>query len=249
MRIIAISVSVLYNAAIALAFYWRVREVMRRGTQAALRLREPRDPRDPRPRNLDLIPFYIARVMEPIATKGCKQSLLTEGCKQSLLTEGCKQSLLNPVFEQAALERERVRALTLMRHRLIVESLNDDLRPRPHPEYEKVASLCKSMGVVVEARPLMRGIYEDREMVERFPAFHILLDGEWEMTVYTAADVEEGLYSISGQGSPQGSPQGNPQGRRAAEPGFWSSLFARVLGWPQMPPIRRRVRVLGSEGL
>lgn len=234
MRIIAISVSVLYNAAIALAFYWRVREVMRRGTQAALRLREPRDPRDPRPRNLDLIPFYIDLVMEPIATKGCKQSLLTEGCKQSLL---------NPVFEQAALERERVRALTLMRHRLIVESLNDDLRPRPHPEYEKVASLCKSVGVVVEARPLMRGIYEDREMVERLPAFHILLDDEWEMTVYTAVDVEEGLYSISGQGKPARA------GADAQKPGFWSSLFARVLGRLREPQIRRRVRVLGSEGL
>ena len=207
---------------------------MRRETQRA---QTPRLGNQGQGQGLGLDPFYTSPIMDPIATKGCKQSLHTEGCKQSLH---------NPVFEEAALERERVRALTLMRHRLIVESLNDDIRPRPHPEYEKVASLCKSMGVVVEARPLMRGIYEDREMVERFPAFHILLDGEWEMTVYTAADVEEGLYSISGKGTPQGS----PQGRRAGEqPGFWSSLFARVLGWPQMPPIRRRVRVLGSEGL
>ena len=153
----------------------------------------------------------------------------------------------NPVFEQAALERERTRGLNIMRHRLLVESLYDDERPRLSPEYEAVASLCKKVVVGHEIRPFMRGVYEDREMVERFPAFHILLDGEWEMTVYTAVDVEEGLYSISGKGTPQGSPQGSPQGRQA--PGFWSSLFARVLGWPQMPPIRRRVRVLGSEGL
>ena len=151
----------------------------------------------------------------------------------------------NPVFEQAALERERTRGLNIMRHRLLVESLYDDLTPRPSPEYEVVASLCKKVVVGHEIRPFMRGIYEDREMVERFPAFHILLDEEWEMTVYTAADVEEGLYSISGKGSPQGT----PQGRRAGGSGFWSSLFARVLGRPQMPQIRRRVRVLGSEGL
>ena len=183
---------------------------------------------------LGLDPFYTSLVMDPT---------LTNGCKQSLHTEGCKQSLHNPVFEQAAIERERVRGLNLMRHRLMVESLNDDIRPRPHPEYEKVSALCKSMGVVVEARPLMRGIYEDREMVERFPAFHILLDGEWEMTVYTAVDVEEGLYSISGQGKPVRA------GADAQKPGFWSSLFARVLGRLREPQIRRRVRVLGSEGL
>lgn len=152
------------------------------------------------------------------------------------------EPIANPVFEQAALERERTRGLNIMRHRLLVESLYDDERPRSSPEYEAVASLCKKVVVGHEIRPFMRGVYEDREMVERFPAFHILLDGEWEMTVYTATDVEEGLYSISGQGSPQGT-------RRAVEPGFWSSLFARVLGRSQMPPIRRRVRVLGSEGL
>ena len=157
--------------------------------------------------------------------------------------------IANPVFEQAALERERTRGLNIMRHRLLVESLYDDLTPRPSPEYEAVASLCKKVLVGHEIRPFMRGIYEDREMVERFPAFHILRDGEWEMTVYTAADVEEGLYSICGKGTPQGSLQGTRRAAPSAEPGFWSSLFARVLGRPQMPPIRRRVRVLGSEGL
>jgi hypothetical protein len=156
-------------------------------------------------------------------------------------TAGCKQSSLNPVFEQAALERERVRGLNIMRHRLLVESLYSDINPRPSPEYDKVAGLCKRVVVGHEVRPFMGGIYEDREMVERFPAFHILLDAEWEMTVYTAADVEEGLYSISGQGSPAAAARGKP--------GFWSSLFSRVLGRPQMPQIRRRIRVLGSEGL
>jgi len=122
----------------------------------------------------------------------------------------------NPVFEQAALERERVRGLNMMRHRLLVESLYNDLTPRPSPEYEKVATLCKRVGVGLEVRPFMRGVYEDREIVERLPAFHILLDDEWEMTVYTAADVEEGLYSISGKGSPQRSPQGRRAGGAAS---------------------------------
>ena len=125
----------------------------------------------------------------------------------------------------------------------MVESLYDDITPRPSPEYDKVAGLCKRMGVGHEVRPFMRGVYEDREIVERFPAFHILLDEEWEMTVYTAADVEEGVYSIIGKGSPQGKPTA------ASNPSFWSSLFSRVLGRPQAPQIHRRMRVLGSEGI
>lgn len=165
-------------------------------------------------RSLGLDPFYTRLLMDPTT---------------------------NPVFEQAALERERSRGLNMMRHRLLVESLYDDLTPRPSPEYEKVTALCKRVVVSHEVRPFMRGIYEDREMVEQFPAFHILLDAEWEMTVYTAADVEEGLYLISGQGSPAAAARGKPD--------FWSSLFSRVLGRPQMPQIRRRIRVLGSEGL
>ena len=143
----------------------------------------------------------------------------------------------NPVFEEAALERERVRTLNLMRHRLLVESLYDEHRPRPNPEYEKVAALCKRMVVTHEVRPFMQGVYDDRERVERFPAFHILLDDEWEMTVYTAADVEDGLYSITGMSHLK---------RTASPPSFWTSLFARIVGRPKT---RRRVRVLGSEGL
>lgn len=87
-----------------------------------------------------------------------------------------------------------------------------------------------------ELRPFMRGVFEDREIVKKLPAFHILFDREWEMTVYTAEELGRGLYTIAMR----------PKRISRKSTMSWSLWFSGLLPRPQT---RRRFGVVGSEGL
>ena len=146
------------------------------------------------------------------------------------------QGHLNPFIEAGADQRQEVRALNIVRHRILVEALYDEEFPKASPEYERVANVCKSVFVEHDLRPFMRGVFEDREIVKKLPAFHILFDREWEMTVYTAEELGTGLYTIAMR----------PKRISTKSRISWSSWFSGLLPRPQT---RRRFGVVGSEGL
>lgn len=56
------------------------------------------------------------------------------------------QGQLNPFIEAGADQRQEVKALNIIRHRILVEALYDEEFPKASPEYEQVANVCKSVG-------------------------------------------------------------------------------------------------------
>ena len=86
--------------------------------------------------------------------------------------------LINPIFLENT-------AFTKDAHKLLVHGVYDWKKPVKEEAFDEVKGFCKENHIVFTIREFMpQNIAEDREQIEKLPAFQIYLEGNYQKTAY-----------------------------------------------------------------
>ena len=92
---------------------------------------------------------------------------------------------INPIFTENNVHRTQHSAFIKHAHRLAVHVVYDWKKPIKEEIFDEMRKLCTENHIAHEFREFMpEPLEEDRECIERLPAFQIYLEGEYEKTAY-----------------------------------------------------------------
>ena len=106
------------------------------------------------------------------------------------------QPQTNPYIEALTEEQRKQSNLNTRRHKFSVHALYMWEKPIREEFYDKARTYCKQNHIEFVLREFYTGMPEDREYVERLPAFHIYYEEEWVMTFYNGNELESHLQQI-----------------------------------------------------
>jgi hypothetical protein len=92
---------------------------------------------------------------------------------------------VNPIFTESHVQRTLHSAFIKHAHKLVVHSVYDWKRPVKEEVFDEVRIFCKEYHIRNELREFLpESLEEDRENIEKLPAFQIYVEGEYEKTAY-----------------------------------------------------------------
>jgi hypothetical protein len=103
---------------------------------------------------------------------------------------------LNPYIEGHLHELDKKANLDTRRHKFSVHGLYMWGKPIKEEAYDSAKKYCKQNHIEFVLRDFFNGMPEDREMVERLPAFHVYYEEEYMKTFYEGDEVESILQEI-----------------------------------------------------
>jgi hypothetical protein len=103
---------------------------------------------------------------------------------------------LNPYIEGHLHELDKKANLDTRRHKFSVHGLYMWGKPIKEEAYDSAKQYCKQNHIEFVLRDFYEGTFEDRECVERLPAFHVYYEEEYMKTFYNGDEVESILQEI-----------------------------------------------------
>lgn len=92
---------------------------------------------------------------------------------------------VNPIFTESHVQRTLDSAFVKHAHKLVVHGVYDWKKPIKEEVFDEMKAFCKQYHIIYEFREFLpEPLEEDREQIERLPAFQIYLEGEYEKTAY-----------------------------------------------------------------
>ena len=92
---------------------------------------------------------------------------------------------INPIFTESNVRCTQDSAFIKHAHKLAVHAVYDWKRPVKEEIFDEMRKFCKDKHIAHEFREFLPdAMEEDREHIERLPAFQIYLEGEYEKTAY-----------------------------------------------------------------
>jgi len=92
---------------------------------------------------------------------------------------------VNPIFTESNIQRILHSAFVKHAHKLMVHAVYDWKKPVKEEVFDKMRIFCTEHHIAHEFREFLpEPLQEDREYIERLPAFQIYLEGEYEKTAY-----------------------------------------------------------------
>ena len=92
---------------------------------------------------------------------------------------------INPIFTESNIQRILHSAFVKHAHRLVVHGVYDWKKPIKEEVFDEMRIFCKEHHIAHELREFLpEPLQEDREYIERLPAFQIYLEGEYQKTAY-----------------------------------------------------------------
>ena len=92
---------------------------------------------------------------------------------------------VNPIFTESHVQRTQDSAFIKHAHKLMVHGVYDWKRPVKEEIFDKMRIFCTEHHIAHELREFLpEPLEEDREYIERLPAFQIYLEGEYQKTAY-----------------------------------------------------------------
>ena len=96
------------------------------------------------------------------------------------------QPQTNPFIQGVMDSAEEELILKRWRWKFHIEAIYDWNKPPKDEVFDRVRIFCSEHQFKFTIREFMTGVVEDREMIAKLPAFHVLSgDYEWEKTFYT----------------------------------------------------------------
>jgi hypothetical protein len=102
----------------------------------------------------------------------------------------------NPYIEALTEEQRKQRNLNTQRHKFSVHGLYMEGKSIQEKLYDVAQFYCKQNHIEFILRSFFDGFVEDREYVERLPAFQVYYEDEYVRTFYKAEDVESILQEV-----------------------------------------------------
>ena len=103
---------------------------------------------------------------------------------------------LNPYIEGRLHELDKKANLDTRRHKFSVHGLYMVGKPIKEEAYDSAKKYCKENHIEFILRDFFNGMPEDREIVERLPAFHVYYEEEYMKTFYEGNELESILQEI-----------------------------------------------------
>jgi hypothetical protein len=103
---------------------------------------------------------------------------------------------LNPYIEGRLHELDKKANLDTRRHKFSVHGLYMWGKPINEEAYDSAKKYCKENHIEFVLREFYQGMVEDREIVERLPAFHVYYEEEYMKTFYEGNELESILQEI-----------------------------------------------------
>jgi len=69
-------------------------------------------------------------------------------------------------------------------HKLMIVGVYHWSKPVREEQFDEARLYCRDHHITFKLEAFNNGIEEDREMIERLPAFHLYVDGEYALTFY-----------------------------------------------------------------
>jgi len=92
----------------------------------------------------------------------------------------------NPIFTENHLYRQREALFVKYAHKLLVQAVYDWKKPVKEEVFDEIRIFCMERHIQYESRQFLSdALEEDREYIQKLPAFQIYLEGEYEKTAYT----------------------------------------------------------------
>ena len=92
---------------------------------------------------------------------------------------------INPIFTESHVQRTQDSAFIKHAHKLMVHGVYNWKKPVKEEVFDEMRIFCKEYHIAHELREFLpEPLEEDREYIERLPAFQIYLDGEYQKTAY-----------------------------------------------------------------
>ena len=92
---------------------------------------------------------------------------------------------VNPIFTESHVQRSLDSAFVKHAHKLVIHGVYDWNKPLKEEVFDEMRIFCKEHHIAYEFREFLpEPLEEDREHIERLPAFQIYIEGEYEKTAY-----------------------------------------------------------------
>lgn len=106
------------------------------------------------------------------------------------------ESNINPYIEASIAETKKQDNLNTRRHKFSVHGIYIWGKSIKEEAYDSARIYCKQNHIEFIMRDFFDGFIEDREIVERIPAFHIYYEGEYKRTFYKGNELEDILQEL-----------------------------------------------------
>jgi hypothetical protein len=103
---------------------------------------------------------------------------------------------LNPYLEANLAEAKKKTNLDTRRHKISVHGLYMWGKPIKEEAYDSARMYCKQNYIEFVLRDFYTGTFEDREVVEHLPAFHVYYEEEYMKTFYDGDELESILQEM-----------------------------------------------------
>ena len=97
---------------------------------------------------------------------------------------------INPVIENYVESSHYHILLKRYAHKFMITGVYHWSKPVREEQFDEALLYCRDHHITFKLEVFNDGIEEDREMIERLPAFHLYVDEEYELTFYPEQKVE-----------------------------------------------------------
>jgi len=97
---------------------------------------------------------------------------------------------INPVIENYVESSHYHILLKRYAHKFMITGVYHWSKPVREEQFDEARLYCRDHHITFKLEVFNDGIEEDREMIERLPAFHLYVDEEYELTFYPEQKVE-----------------------------------------------------------
>ena len=139
---------------------------------------------------------------------------------------------INPIFTESNIQSILHSAFVKHAHRLVVHGVYDWKKPVKEEVFDKMRIFCTEHHIAHELREVLpEPLEEDREYIERLPAFQIYLEGEYQKTAYPDNIIDVIKTIITDLDT------------KPAKPVRWNFMFR----FPKFPVFNKRGRLATSS--
>jgi hypothetical protein len=136
---------------------------------------------------------------------------------------------LNPYIIEHLKQNEINAIMIKYASHLLVDGIYQEGKPVKEAVFDSVRIWCSENHVQFMIREFYGGFEEDREMIERLPAFNIYFKNEYKKTFYPEDSVEEEILKILPQKEINGKNEKNEKSKKI-EIGkkSWKQFFGKI---------------------
>jgi hypothetical protein len=133
---------------------------------------------------------------------------------------------LNPYIIEHLKQNETNALMIKYASQLLVDGIYQEGKPVKEEIFDSVRIWCSENHVQFMIREFYGGFDEDREMIERLPAFNIYFKNEYEKTFYPEDSVEEEILKILPQ--KENPKKKNEKSKKIEISKSWKQFFGKI---------------------